>query len=108
MVAHKAVVAVEVRPHPVAAVFHHLLTFPVVEIDGREYVMKWGTGKVPVTAGQHRISVFFRYRGQKGTHLAESSREFTVDGTARRVRITAQLGARNGSRFRISEPVTEA
>lgn len=108
MVARKAVVAVEVRPSPVAAWFHHFLTYPVVELDGREYVMKWGTGKIPVAAGQHRISVFFRYRGQKSTHLAEASREFTVGGTDRRVSITARLGARNGSRFRIGEPVAQA
>ncbi|MGW1197796.1 hypothetical protein ACWD4B_18445 [Streptomyces sp. NPDC002536] len=108
MVAHKAVVAVEVRPFPTAALFHHLLTYPVVEIDGREYAMKWGTQDIPVTAGQHRISVFFRYRGQKSTHLAQASREFTVDGAARRVSLAARLGPRNGSRFRISEPVTEA
>ncbi|WP_414167355.1 hypothetical protein ACMATS_07300 [Streptoverticillium reticulum] len=108
MVVHKAVVTVEVRPHPIAAAFHHLLTHPVVEIDGREHVMKWGTEEIPVAAGQHRIRVFFRYRGQKGTHLALASREFTVDGAARRVGLAARLGWRNGSRFRISEPVTEA
>ncbi|MCX4551028.1 hypothetical protein OG204_12025 [Streptomyces sp. NBC_01387] len=57
--------------------------------------------------GPHRIGVCFRYRGQRRrARLAEASREFTVDESARRVEIEIRLGVRNGSDFRIAEPVT--
>ncbi|GAA2929855.1 hypothetical protein GCM10020221_27110 [Streptomyces thioluteus] len=103
-----AVVAVKVRPSPVAAWFHRLLTHPVVEVDGREYASAWGTREIPVTPGPHRISVYFRYRGQHRARLAESSREFTAEQGVRRVHITARLGPLNHSRFRIGDPVAHA
>lgn len=106
MVDQGVVVAVEVRPSPVAAWFHHLLTHPVIEVDNRAYAAKWGTAEITVPAGSHRISVYFRYRGQKNARLAEAGREFSAEPAARRVDITARLGVRNDSRFRIGYPVT--
>ncbi|GAA0389691.1 hypothetical protein [Streptomyces luteireticuli] len=100
------VVAVRVRPSPVAAWFHHLLTHPVVEVDGRAYASSWGgTREIPVAPGPHRIGAYFRYRGQRRARLAESSREFTAERGARRVDITARLGALNRTPFRIGDPV---
>ncbi|WP_329151006.1 hypothetical protein OIU91_27720 [Streptomyces sp. NBC_01456] len=99
-----AVVEVHVKPSPIAAWFHHLLTNPVIEVDGQEYAAKWGTTRVAVTPGIHRISVSFRYRGQKSARLAEASKEFST-AEASSVRVTASLGPRNGSRFRFEEPV---
>ncbi|MEX2972448.1 hypothetical protein [Streptomyces sp. C184] len=101
-----AVVEVHVKPSLIASWFHHLLTNPVIEVDGQEYPAKWGTSKVTVTPGTHRISVYFRYRGQKNARLAEASKEFSTAEASSGVRVTASLGPRNGSRFRFEEPVT--
>ncbi|MEU5420216.1 hypothetical protein ACFY1P_23655 [Streptomyces sp. NPDC001407] len=107
MVDQGVVVTVEVRPSPVTAWFHRLLTHPVIEVDNRAYTAKWGFGteEITVPAGVHRINVYFRYRGQKSARLAEAGREFSAEPAARRVEITARLGVRNGSRFRIGDPV---
>ncbi|MCB5908223.1 hypothetical protein [Streptomyces pinistramenti] len=103
-----SVVTVRVVASPLTAWFHHLLTRPVVVIDGREYAARWGrratrAGKARVAPGTHRLCVAFRYRGQRTARLGESCAEFTAGGTP--LGITARLGARNGSRFRIGEPV---
>ncbi|MEV0260081.1 hypothetical protein AB0I49_01875 [Streptomyces sp. NPDC050617] len=105
MAEQRAVVIIDVRPSPVAAWFHHLLTSPVIEVDGREYPAKWGTAKVPVSPGEHRLTVYFRYRGQKRARLAEAGKDFAVDETSSAVDVAVRLGPRNGSRFRIGEPV---
>jgi hypothetical protein len=99
------VLSVTVKPSWSAAWFHHLLTRPVVEVDGREFPARWGTVDVPVGGGEHRVAVFFRYRWQQNARLAESSVEFSADAHARRVSLTARLGARNGSRFRMGAPI---
>ncbi|MYW01006.1 hypothetical protein GT354_22515 [Streptomyces sp. SID3343] len=95
---------ISVKPSPVAAWFHHLLTKPVIELDGTEHVAKWGKQEIPVPPGDHRISVYFRYRGQADARLAEASTQFITGQTSRRVEITAGLGPLNGSGFRIGEP----
>ncbi len=82
------------------------MTNPVIEVDGKEYAAKWGTSEVTVTRGTHRISVYFRYRGQKNARLAEASKEFSTAGASSGVQVTATLGPRNGSTFRFEEPVT--
>ncbi|MGY5131097.1 hypothetical protein ACWGJW_01525 [Streptomyces nigrescens] len=97
-----AVVEVLVKPSPIAAWFHHLLTQPFIEVDGRKYAAKWGTSRVSVTPGTHRISVYFRYRGQKRARLAEASKEFSMAEAC--MHVTARLGPRNGSTFRFEEP----
>lgn len=99
-----AVVSVNVTPSLIAAWFHRLFTHPVVEIDGQEQATRWGTTEITVAPGEHRMSVFFRYRRQHHTRLAETTREFSTDSDVRRVDITARLGPRNGSRFRIGTP----
>ncbi|MEU1630345.1 hypothetical protein ABZ746_34645 [Streptomyces sp. NPDC020096] len=101
----RAVVLVTIKPSPVAAWFHHLLTTPIVEIDGREHVAKWGTAEIAVGPGDHRMSVYFRYRWQERARLAEASRQFSVEAVEDRVHIGVRLGPRNGSTFRIAEPV---
>ncbi|MFE9454229.1 hypothetical protein [Streptomyces sp. NPDC006739] len=100
-----AVLSVTVKPSLSAAWFHHLLTRPVVEVDGREFPARWGSVEMPIGSGEHRVAVFFRYRWQQDARLAESSVEFSADAQARRVTLTARLGARNGSRFRIGAPL---
>lgn len=105
MVHHEAVVAIRVKPSPVAALFHHLLTQPVIELDGRETTGKWGSQEIPVGPGDHHLSVFFRYRRQTHARLAEADTRFATRDATHRVDITAHLGPRNGSRFRIGEPV---
>ncbi|MFK8908876.1 hypothetical protein [Streptomyces sp. YS-3] len=105
MVHHRAVVAIQVSLSPIAALFHRLLTRPVIELDGRENAGKWGSQEIPVDPGDHHLSVFFRYRGQNGARLAEADTRFVTRDATRRVDITAHLGPRNGSRFRIGEPV---
>ncbi|WP_438290868.1 hypothetical protein [Streptomyces sp. HUAS TT7] len=99
-----AVVSVNVTPSLIAAWFHRLFTHPVVEIDGQEQAARWGTTEIAVSPGEHCISVFFRYRRQHHTRLAETTREFSTDTGVQRVDITARLGPRNGSRFRIETP----
>lgn len=76
------------------------MTCPVIEVDGEEYPAKWGRSRVPVTPGTHRVSVFFRYRGQRSARLAEAGRELSTVEAPSTVRLTARLGPRNGSRFR--------
>ncbi|MEU8780676.1 hypothetical protein [Streptomyces sp. NPDC048637] len=98
-----AVVEVLVKPSPIAAWFHYLMTHPVIEVDGQKYAVKWGTSRVPVTPGTHCISVYFRYRGQKSARLAEASKEFSIAEAC--MHVTARLGPRNGSTFRFEEPV---
>ncbi|MFG2227492.1 hypothetical protein [Streptomyces sp. NPDC048644] len=97
-------VTVCVVASPLAAWFHHLLTRPVVVIDGREHPVRWGqretrAGRARVAPGLHRLCVAFRYRWQRKARLGATCEEFTADGTP--VGFTAQLGVRNGSGFRI-------
>ncbi|MGW2816918.1 hypothetical protein [Streptomyces sp. NPDC001415] len=99
-----AVVSVNVTPSLIAAWFHRLFTHPVIEIDGQEQVGRWGTTEISVAPGEHHMSVFFRYRRQHHTRLAETTREFSTETGVRRVDITARLGPRNGSKFRIGPP----
>ncbi|MFH8982258.1 hypothetical protein [Streptomyces varsoviensis] len=101
----RAVVAVDVRPSPIAAWFHRLLTSPVIELDGRAHAARWGTATIPVSPGEHRLTVYFRYRGQKRARLAAAEKDFAVDEASSAVDIAVRLGPRNGSRFRIGEPV---
>jgi hypothetical protein len=108
MNAEGAVVAVEVRPSAFAAVFHWLFTRPAVTIDGQEHVGKWGTwgsARITVAPGTHRVRVYFRYRGQHRSRLGESGTEFSVGASARHVTIRARLGPLNGDTFRIAPPV---
>ncbi|MEV0276422.1 hypothetical protein AB0I22_08575 [Streptomyces sp. NPDC050610] len=97
-------VDIDVRPSPVAAWFHHLLTRPVIEVDGRECAAKWGAAKIPVRPGEHRLSVYFRYRGQKSARLAEAGADFAVDEASTGLHVAVRLGPRNGDRFRIDGP----
>ncbi|MFF4602941.1 hypothetical protein ACFY12_09350 [Streptomyces sp. NPDC001339] len=103
MADQKAVIEVHVKPSPIAAWFHHLMTKPVVEVDGRECAAQWGTSKIGVDPGSHCMSVYFRYRGQKGARLAEASKEFSISEASPHVEVMASLGPRNGSAFRIEE-----
>ncbi|MFD9124423.1 hypothetical protein [Kitasatospora sp. NPDC059571] len=97
-----AKLTIDIRPAPVARFFHRAFTRPVVELDGAETETAWGTTELPVGSGPHTIAVAFRYRGQRTAVLALSREEFTVAPDAAEVRLTARLGARNGSRFTIT------
>jgi hypothetical protein len=94
-------ILVAVRPSVFASWFHHLLTRPFVEIDGVEYPVAWGTRTLDVAPGGHRISVYFRYRGQRSVRLGEGRAALAA---ADRLRVRAQLGVLNSSRFRITGP----
>ncbi|MFE9249935.1 hypothetical protein [Streptomyces sp. NPDC007088] len=104
----ESVVAVmTVKPSAFAAPFHHLLTRPVVEVDGLAYEGRWGTWEIPLSLGsgapgEHRVTVYFRYRTQRTARLGESWVDIAVAPTERRVRLTARLGPANGSTFRIT------
>ena len=100
----RAVIVVHVRPSYLAYWFHRLFTRPVVEVDGQERTGPWGVLEVPVSEGEHRLGVYFRYRGQSRARLGESSRDITVRASDRRLAVKATLGPLNGSSFRISEP----
>ncbi|MCA1223652.1 hypothetical protein [Streptomyces sp. 8L] len=105
MDADAVLVEVSIKPHPLAAWFHRPLTVPVVEVDGHAYTGPWGTRELTVSAGRHRISAYFRYRGQSAARLAETEKEFSVAATTPRVRFAIRLGLRNGSPFAIKGPV---
>ncbi|MFF7636958.1 hypothetical protein ACFZB9_27990 [Kitasatospora sp. NPDC008050] len=93
---------ITVRPSGFAAVFHHLFTFPVVEVDDTEHRTSWGAATtLRLTPGEHRLSVYFRYRGQHAARLGEGRAVLTADGPPR-LRVRAQLGVRNSSAFRIT------
>lgn len=93
---------IDIRPSMVAQPFHRAFTKPVVELDGVETETVWGTTQWQVESGSHQIGVAFRYRGQRNARLALGRAEFTVDDQTAEVRLTAQLGARNGSSFTIT------
>ncbi|MFJ5533988.1 hypothetical protein [Streptomyces sp. NPDC093261] len=96
-------VVVDIRPSLVALAFHRAFTRPVVEIDGVERPARWGTTEVPVEPGDHEIAVFFRYKGRRSARLGVGTGEFTVrDDTRSRPRVTARLGPRNGSSFKVT------
>ncbi|MEU6438939.1 hypothetical protein [Streptomyces sp. NPDC047046] len=101
MAEQSANVIIDVKPSLIAAWFHHIFTVPVVEIDdSRTEVASWGRSTVSAGPGKHRVSVYFRYRGQKTARLGESSAEFEViDGES--AHIEARLGPRNGSSFHV-------
>ncbi|MGW5481530.1 hypothetical protein [Streptomyces sp. NPDC004008] len=95
-------VLVDIRPSLVAQLFHRAFTRPVVEIDGVERPAKWGTTEVSIEPGAHEIAVFFRYKGQRAARLGEGTGEFTVpDNAHTQPRVTARLGPRNGSSFKV-------
>ncbi|WP_280717570.1 hypothetical protein [Kitasatospora sp. MAP5-34] len=93
---------VDIRPSLIALPFHRAFTRPVIELDGSETVTAWGATELPVGTGPHRISVYFRYRGQRAARLGIGRTEITVDGSTAVVRLTARLGPRNGSNFTIT------
>jgi hypothetical protein len=96
-------VLVDIRPSLVALPFHRAFTRPVVEIDGVEWPAKWGTTEVPVEEGAHEIAVFFRYKGQRSARLGVGTDELTVhDAPGTQPRVTARLGPRNGSSFKVT------
>ncbi|MFD6938293.1 hypothetical protein ACFXPW_11840 [Streptomyces goshikiensis] len=92
---------VRIRPSLIALPFHRVFTRPLVEIDGIEREAAWGTTEIPVGAGEHQLAVYFRYRGQRTARLGLGRKDFTVDGSIPELRVTAQLGPRNGSAFRV-------
>lgn len=92
---------VHIRPSLIALPFHRVFTRPLVEIDGVEREAAWGTTEVPIDAGAHRLAVYFRYRGQRTARLGVGREEFTVDGSMPELLVTARLGPRNGSSFRV-------
>ncbi|MEV4614321.1 hypothetical protein AB0K43_17235 [Kitasatospora sp. NPDC049258] len=92
-----------VRPSLVAKPFHLAFTRPVVEIDGTETETTWGTTEFTLGTGHHEIAVAFRYRGTHKAKLARARHELTTAEGGAEVRLTAQLGARNGSSFTITE-----
>ncbi|GHG81191.1 hypothetical protein [Streptomyces griseocarneus] len=94
-------ISVHIRPSLIALPFHRAFTRPVVEVDGVERQAAWGTTEVAVDGGTHRLAVYFRYRGQRTARLGEGHAEFTVDGSVPEIRVTARLGSRNGSHFRV-------
>jgi hypothetical protein len=95
-------VLVDIRPSVLALPFHRAFTRPVVEIDGVEWPARWGTTEVSVGAGVHEVAVFFRYKGQGSARLGVGTDELTVrDGEGTQPRVTARLGARNGSSFKV-------
>ncbi|MFF2631055.1 hypothetical protein ACFVUN_35475 [Kitasatospora griseola] len=96
-----AVLVVEVRPHWFTAWFHRMATEPVVDVDGVESRARWGVNRVPVTAGPHVVSVWFRYRGQRAARLGPGAAELTVAEGAQ-VPVSTRLGVRNGSRFTVA------
>ncbi|MFI6347794.1 hypothetical protein [Streptomyces sp. NPDC050560] len=96
-----ALIRYEIKPSAFAAVFHRLLTRPVVEIDGTEHESAWGAGEVSVPPGEHRVGVYFRYRGQRTARLGASEAAFAA-GPGARMLLSARLGAANGSVFRLS------
>ncbi|MCC9305883.1 hypothetical protein LN042_01960 [Kitasatospora sp. RB6PN24] len=103
-----AQLVVTVRPSIPAAWFHHVLTRPVIELDGTEHPARWGANALPIEADHpHLLKVFFRYRGQRSARLGEGRSELTatVPGSATAVR--AQLGVRNSSTFRITGPTVQ-
>ncbi|MEV0847671.1 hypothetical protein AB0J21_17675 [Streptomyces sp. NPDC049954] len=102
MSAEAVVAVVTVKPSAFAALFHQLLTRPVVEVDGAAYEGRWGTWEIPLTPGAHRVAVYFRYRVRRTARLGESSVDITVAPADRRVGLTARLGPANGSTFRIT------
>ncbi|MFI9722207.1 hypothetical protein ACIHFE_21510 [Streptomyces sp. NPDC052396] len=89
-----------IRPAPLAAWFHHSFTRPVVEIDGAERPAKWGDQALDLPPGEHRLRVYFRYRGQRLARLAESGTDLTLPDARESIRLRARLGLPNGSRFR--------
>ncbi|MER8182726.1 hypothetical protein [Kitasatospora sp. NPDC094015] len=97
------VLTVTVSPSLVAKPFHLAFTRPVVEIDGIETETAWGTTEFTLGSGQHEIAVAFRYRGTHKAKLARARHELAVADGTERVRLTARLGARNGSSFTITE-----
>lgn len=95
-------VLVDIRPSLVAEFFHRAFTRPVVEIDGVEWPAKWGTTEVSIEPGAHEVAVFFRYKGQRAARLGEGTAELTVpDNAHTQPRVTARLGPRNGSSFKV-------
>jgi hypothetical protein len=100
---------VTVRPSLPAAWFHHLLTHPVIELDGIGHPARWGTNTLAVEADlPHRLSVFFRYRGQHSARLGEGRTELTAAAPGTTAAVRAQLGVRNSSTFRITGPAVQA
>ncbi|MEU8693775.1 hypothetical protein [Streptomyces sp. NPDC048665] len=93
--------SVLIRPSRMAQPFHLLFTRPFVDIDGVEIPAQWGTMEIPIIAGSHEISVYFRYRGQKSARLGSGRAEFTTDGSSDVLPVSAVLGTRNGSPFRV-------
>ncbi|MFJ7902244.1 hypothetical protein ACIQ6V_17420 [Streptomyces sp. NPDC096198] len=95
-------VLVDIRPSPVALPFHRVFTRPVVEIDGVERTVRWGVTEVSAEEGDHEVAVFFRYRGQRAARLGLGTGQLTVRAdAAAQPRVTARLGARNGSSFTV-------
>ncbi|GAA1383349.1 hypothetical protein GCM10009639_03530 [Kitasatospora putterlickiae] len=99
-----ATLILTIRPALVAKPFHLAFTKPVVTIDGIENETTWGETEFNLKSGAHQISVAFRYRGQRAAQLAIARREIVLDNQTPHVRLTAQLGARNGSSFTITGP----
>jgi hypothetical protein len=96
-------VLVDIRPSLVALFFHRAFTRPVVEIDGVEWPATWGTTEVSLEVGAHEIAVFFRYKGRRTARLGMGTQELTVrDDTSTPPRVTARLGPRNGSTFKVT------
>jgi hypothetical protein len=99
---HLVQLTVTVRPSLPAAWFHHLLTRPVIELDGTEHPARWGANALAVAADQpHRLCVFFRYRGQRSARLGEGRVELPTAAPGTLAAVRAQLGVRNSSTFRI-------
>ncbi|MFJ5927953.1 hypothetical protein ACIQF6_35700 [Kitasatospora sp. NPDC092948] len=96
-----AVLVVEVRPHWFTAWFHRMATVPVVDVDGVQSRVRWGVNRVPVAAGRHTVSVWFRYRGQRAVRLGAGACELTVADGAQ-APVSARLGVRNSSRFTVT------
>ncbi|MDH6142363.1 MULTISPECIES: hypothetical protein [Kitasatospora] len=100
-----AQLVVTVRPSMSAAWFHHLLTRPVIELDGTEHPARWGANALRIEADHpHQLSVFFRYRGQQSARLGEGRSELTAAAPGSAAAVRAQLGVRNSSTFRITGP----
>ncbi|MCX4631362.1 hypothetical protein [Streptomyces sp. NBC_01443] len=92
---------IHIQPSLIALPFHRAFTRPLVDIDGVEREAAWGTTEIPVEAGTHHLAVYFRYRGQRSARLGVGHEEFAVDGSMPELRVTARLGPRNGSGFRV-------
>lgn len=96
MTSEDAAITVTVAPHWVNGLLLRPAARPVVQIDGDDHVVRWGSAvTVTVPAGPHRVRAFFRYRGTR-SDVGATQREVDV-APGDKWRFVAKHGPTNGS-----------